>query len=137
MTITSRRTGDAQAELLKRLRVLARAAAAEIPRIIRARVSRGLDIHDVPFAGYDVDYAKRNGGAVDLADGASGGLLATLQVTVRDTPNGAVVVVVPDAAHARVGSYLHNGTPKMKARPWLGLSPRDLVELRRVVFARA
>lgn len=36
-------------------------------------------------------------------------------------------------AHNAVGAYLHQGTPTMKARPWLGLSPRDLADLRKML----
>jgi hypothetical protein len=35
--------------------------------------------------------------------------------------------------HNAVGAYLHQGTPTMKARPWLGLSPRDLADLRKLL----
>lgn len=35
--------------------------------------------------------------------------------------------------HNAVGAYLHKGTPTMKARPWLGLSPRDVVDLRKML----
>lgn len=36
-------------------------------------------------------------------------------------------------AHNVVGAWLHYGTPKMRARPWLGLSPADLRDLRRML----
>jgi hypothetical protein len=35
--------------------------------------------------------------------------------------------------HNHVGAYLHKGTPTMKPRPWLGLSPTDLRDLRRML----
>lgn len=35
--------------------------------------------------------------------------------------------------HNHVGAYLHKGTPTMKPRPWLGLSPSDLRDLRRML----
>jgi hypothetical protein len=35
--------------------------------------------------------------------------------------------------HNAVGAYLHKGTPTMKARPWLGLSPADLKDLRKLL----
>ena len=35
--------------------------------------------------------------------------------------------------HNAVGAYLHKGTPTMKARPWLGLSPSDLRDLRKLL----
>lgn len=35
--------------------------------------------------------------------------------------------------HNAVGAYLHQGTPTMRARPWLGLSPRDVADLRRML----
>ncbi len=128
MSLTVRRTGTpAKIDVA----AFARRVAAEIPAIIRARVARGVDVFDRPFAPYDRDYAKQEGSTkVDLDAGGPGGLLSTLVVTVRLTADGAVVTVAPDAAHAKVGSFLHRGTPTMKPRPWLGLSPRDLVVLR-------
>lgn len=35
--------------------------------------------------------------------------------------------------HNAVGAYLHKGTPTMRARPWLGLSPSDLRDLRKLL----
>lgn len=35
--------------------------------------------------------------------------------------------------HNAVGAYLHKGTPTMRPRPWLGLSPSDLRDLRRLL----
>lgn len=35
--------------------------------------------------------------------------------------------------HNAVGAYLHKGTATMRPRPWLGLSPRDLADLRRML----
>ena len=35
--------------------------------------------------------------------------------------------------HNAVGAYLHKGTPTMKPRPWLGLSPSDLRDLRKLL----
>jgi hypothetical protein len=111
----------------------AAAIAARLPAVIRERVAAGLDIFDRPFAPYDRDYAVVAGARVDLDGGAPGGLLSTLRVTVRRTADGVVVITVaPDAAHMKVGTFLHNGTPTMKPRPWLGLSPRDLVVLERM-----
>lgn len=128
MSITVRRSGPPPKIDVA---AAARAAAAVIPKIIRERIARGRDIFDRPFASYDTEYARLVGGRVDLGAGDPGGLLATLVVRIDITADRAVVVVAPDAKHAAVGSYLHNGTPKMKARPWLGLSPADLVVLRK------
>jgi hypothetical protein len=37
--------------------------------------------------------------------------------------------------HNVVGYWIHHGTPKMPARPWLGLSPRDAASLRKALEA--
>jgi hypothetical protein len=42
----------------------------------------------------------------------------------------------PSTAHNRVGAWLHFGTPKMKPRPWLGLSPKDLQAIRAMMQSR-
>lgn len=128
MSVTVKRTGPPPKIDIA---AAARAAAAAIPQIIRERVARGRDIFDRPFASYDPEYARLVGGRVDLGAGDPGGLLATLVVRVDITAERAVVVVAPDAKHAVVGSYLHRGTTTMKPRPWLGLSPADLVVLRK------
>jgi hypothetical protein len=116
---------------------VARALAAEMPGLLRARVARGLDIFDRAFASYDPDYARLTDPGVDLDGGQPGGLLSTLVVRVRIEQGRAIITIAPDAAHMAVGTYLHRGTPKMNARPWLGLSPRDLVVLRQRVSGRA
>ena len=36
-------------------------------------------------------------------------------------------------SHNAIGAYLHYGTPTMRARPWLGLSPTDIRDLRRAL----
>lgn len=36
-------------------------------------------------------------------------------------------------AHNVVGAWLHYGTPTMRARPWMGLSPQDVRDLRRML----
>lgn len=108
----------------------ARAVAKKAADVIRARVIRGLDIFDRPFAGYDKEYAKTNGARVDLGGLDPGGLLATLVVVVERRGTDWVIVVKPAPQHMKVGALLQSGTPNMKARPWLGFSPRDLVTLR-------
>lgn len=35
--------------------------------------------------------------------------------------------------HNAVGAYLQRGTPTMRPRPWLGLSPSDLKDLRKLI----
>lgn len=134
MSITVRRVGPPLELGLERR---ARAAAAAIPDIIRARVTRGLDIRDRPFAAYDAEYARVVGGRVDLDAGAAGGLLSTLRVTLRTVGDVVAVSVMPDPPHMQVGVYLHRGTKHMPARPWLGLSPRDVLALRARLSVRA
>jgi hypothetical protein len=36
-------------------------------------------------------------------------------------------------AHNVLGAWIQHGTPTMRARPWLGLSPQDLRDLRRML----
>lgn len=111
-----------------------RKLAAALPAIIRARVADGRDIRDKPFAPYTTTYAREQPTRrVDLDAAKAGGLMSTLVVKVQRTRDGAVIVVSPDAAHMAAGAALHRGTPTMHPRPRLGLSPRDLVVLRREV----
>lgn len=130
MGVTVKRTGKAP-DLAAIVGADAARRAAAIPALIRARVKAGRDIFDRPFAPYDREYAAENRGAVDLDAGGPGGLLATLVVRVVRRGADVVITVAPDTVHARVGAFLHNGTPQMKPRPWLGLSPKDLVVLNR------
>ena len=114
---------------------MARRLAALLPGVIRARVAEGRDTLDRPFARYTRKYAREEPGRVDLDAGQTGGLLSTLRVVVQRTRDGFVIIVSPDAAHMRAGAALHLGTPTMHPRPWLGLSPRDMVVLRRELRA--
>jgi hypothetical protein len=42
----------------------------------------------------------------------------------------------PGTAHNRVGAWLHYGTPQMRPRPWLGLSPKDLQAIKAMMQSR-
>lgn len=134
MSLTTKRTGS-KPDMSALSLAQAKRTASVIAGIIRARVARGIDVADKLFARYDRDYAKKEGQRVDLDAGNPGGLLSTLVVTVRAMPNGgAIVIVTPDAAHMAVGGYIQRGTPHMVARRWLGLSPKDLIVLRRATI---
>jgi len=87
-----------------------------------------MDVFDRPFAPYAVP-GPQAGQRVDLS--GDGSMLASLEVIVRPTSEGLAVTVRPSAQHLRQATYLHRGTPHMPARPWLGLSPRDLLALQR------
>lgn len=139
--LTVKRTGKPP-DLAKKARALGYKLAGEIRKIVVARVAAGLDIHDRPFAPYVPSYAEDNPGPVDLnrnavaqprkgkRPGKANALMARLVITVTNRGDDVVITLKADAAHAAVGSYLHKGTPTMSPRPWLGLSPRDLIVLR-------
>ncbi len=108
--------------------------AEVIADVIRRRVRSGVDIFDRPFVPYAEGYARRNAsGVVDLKTEQPGGLLDTLRVTVSRSGERITITVAPSPENARVGTFLHHGTPTMRARPWLGLSPRDLATLQRLL----
>lgn len=118
-------------DIAKMVRAEAQRVASKAAKVIAARAAKGLDINDRPFAPYDAEYRRSEGGhGVDLGGLVSGGLLATLVVTVVFRGVDAVITVKPAPQHMKVGALLHTGTPNMRARPWLGFSPRDLVVLR-------
>lgn len=128
---------------------------------IRERCSRGLDIHDKPFAPYSESYKAtlrklgRNVGPVDML--LSGGLLGSVNVVER-TANTVVVgvdtgtspTVRPPTkrrrgstarkrsssssrgpAHNLLGEWHQDGTARMPAREWFGVSPSGDAEIAR------
>ncbi len=144
MTLTVKRTGTPP-DLTKKARALGYKIAGEIRKLVVARVAAGLDIHDRPFAPYAPSYAEDNPGPVDLNRGAvaqpragkrpgkANALMARLVTTVTASGDTVTIIIKPDTAHADVGTYLHKGTPHMPPRPWLGLSGKDLLALRRLL----
>lgn len=128
MAVTVKRTG--KKAKIDTAPPMMRALANKCLEIIKARCAQGLDITDRPFARYDEDYAKIVGGNVDLTVKKNAVLFKTLKATVRMVPGGAVITIAPASGLAVLGTLLQRGTPSMPARPWLGMSPRDLVVLR-------
>lgn len=118
---------------------------------IRKRTASGKDIHGNPFASYSSSYKARmaEGGEdpnrVDLT--VTGGLIASINERSRSVHgNGGSVIIGPDTgtspavaflkgrakrtgkrgpAHNILGAWLHFGTPKMPARPFLGLTQKE------------
>lgn len=133
------------------VRKLAEAFAALVPGKIKSQVNRGLDVDGKPFAPYTPRYARAlsrasEDGKVDLR--LTGGLLNSIATrSMREVANNVwEILIAPDTGtspavslvkgrakrtarrgppHNVVGYWLHNGTPKMRARPWLGLSPES------------
>lgn len=129
------------------------------PGAIVERVGRGLDVKGKPFAPYSKRYRNKLQGLgedlkVDLR--VSGGLMNS--VKARDATlraDSVEVVIAPDTGtspvwakrkgttgrasrvlgkqgppHNIVGYWLHFGTPTMRARPWMGLDPKQEAYLR-------
>lgn len=144
------------------LEAIAKVCAARIPGLVLDRVARGLDVDDKPFAPYSASYRETLGkmgespSAVDLR--LTGGLLNSVRLTRTEKGKDWVTLVfAPDAgaspqvrapsrgkprakrtgrrsaAHNVVGHWLHHGTPRMRPRPWLGLSPKDRQKLRELL----
>jgi hypothetical protein len=139
---------------------MAKRAAAFVPGLVLRRVDDGRDIFDRPFAPYSGSYmhALTEGGestAVDLR--LTGGLLNSVKLReTRQVSDGVELIFGPDTGtspavslaggrakrtggrgqpHNVVGYWIHHGTPRMPARPWLGLSPRDMETLARALAA--
>jgi hypothetical protein len=139
---------------------IARRAAALVPGLILKRCSEGRDTSDKPFRPYSGSYmhALAAGGETTVVDlRLTGGLLNSVKLReTRKVPGGVELVFAPDTGtspaaslakgrakrtgkrsppHNVVGFWIHHGTPKMPARPWLGLSPRDAASLRTALEA--
>ena len=156
MSLTITRSGKPMAIDVDRLVAILKTEA--IARILR-RTAQGIDANDRPFAGYSAGYLQALGEAgedsrVDLR--LTGGLLNSVKVIgVRRVGNTTTIIIAPDTGtspavtlgdgkakgarkrglpHNVVGAYLHRGTPRMKARPWLRLSPKDRAAMRTVIY---
>jgi hypothetical protein len=126
---------------------------------IQRRTAEGRDINDRPFAGYSPSYRQalgRGGEGLDVDLTLTGGLLKSVHVVdTRTTGNETTIVIAPGTGtsprvslvdgvarrtggrsdtHNVVGYYLHVGTPRMPARPWLALSPSDRKAMREVLY---
>ena len=155
MGLTVHRTGG---KTIIDVDAIAKKCAALIPGYILRRCGDGRDIHDKPFAKYSGSYmhalvAGNESTVVDLR--LTGGMLNS--VKLRDTKRsgeGLELIFGPDTGtspavsladgrakrtakrgppHNVVGYWIHHGTPTMKARPWLGLSPRDMASLKKAI----
>jgi hypothetical protein len=129
-----------------------------VSRILR-RTARGIDADDKPFAGYSAGYTRAlmaGGESVDVDLRLTGGLLNSVKVIeVKRVGSSTVITIGPDTgtspavslgqgrarrtgkrspSHSTVGYWLHHGTPHMRARPWLRLSPRDREGMRQAVY---
>lgn len=125
---------------------------------IQRRTASGFDIFDKAFAGYSTQYTKAlvrggEGTSVDLS--LTGGLLKSVHVVSTTTTGTTTTIVIAPGtgtspavslgggvakrtgsrttSHNEVGYYLHHGTPTMRARPWLALSPKDRRDMRAVL----
>jgi hypothetical protein len=126
---------------------------------ILRRTDQGKDMNGNAFAPYKDSYLKKlqafgEDTQIDLR--ISGGLLNSLKQQMTKTNDGFKYSIQPDTGvspirlkrnksrgethsktpHNLVAYYLQNGTPKMKARPFLGLTP-DQVEYLRKAIQRA
>ncbi len=108
-----------------------RALANRMLEIIKARCAQGLDIYDKPFASYDPEYARVVGSKVDLTVKKNAVLFKTLKATVQVSGPVATITIRPASGLAELAALLQLGAGHLPARPFLGLSPRDLVVLNR------
>lgn len=132
---------------------------ALVPGGIVERTGRGIDMHGRQFAAYSRRYLRQlqrmgEDPKVDLR--LSGGLMNSIKARGVDiTDNRVVVTVAPDTGtspvwkakaggkksrssrvqgkqspqHNILAHYLHYGTAKIKARPFLGLTPEQTKSL--------
>lgn len=153
-TITTTSTGREDVDV----EAIARVLIARVPGLVLERCHAGLDIDDKPFAPYSASYREaltEMGEATDVDLRLTGGLLNSVKhtSTERVSPDVVVLTFAPDTgtspqvrppsrgkprakrtgkrgpAHNLVGYWLQHGTPRMRSRPWLGLSPSDLKKL--------
>lgn len=139
----------------------ARLISGYVPGAIIRRTAQGLDANGNPFAPYTPGYRRTLGKmGEDTSEDLrlTGGLMNSIKVREkRITAAGVEVVIAPDTGtspqvravkgrakrtgeqgppHNILGYWLHHGTPHMRARPFMGLSPEQEAELNRIL-ARA
>jgi hypothetical protein len=129
-----------------------------VPGAILRRTAQGVDANGKPFAPYTASYRERlaemsEDQKIDLR--LTGGLMNSVKVREkRITSQGVEVVIAPDTGtsprvvaadgrakrtgdqgppHNVLGYWLHHGTPHMRARPFMGLSPEQQTELNRIL----
>jgi hypothetical protein len=147
-------------------RVVDRIAAAAIGEVQRQTIA-GRDTSDRPFRPYSDSYSEaleRGGEGTNVDLLVTGEMLRSLREVARKIVDGQVAelsIGLVDTRseqrefadgrakrtgrmsppHSRLGSWLHHGTGRMPARPWLGLSPssraRVLALLRKSAIFRS
>lgn len=136
----------------------AKLIAGYVPGAIIRRTGQGIGSDGNPLAPYTAAYratlaAMGEDPAVDLR--LTGGLLNSIKVRSKaHTDRDATVVVAPDTGtspavypadgrakrsgrrgppHNVLGYWIHHGTPDMRPRPFMGLSPDQVTELYRLL----
>lgn len=136
----------------------AKVISAFVPGAILRRTAQGLDMHGDPFSPYQPSYREAladmgEDQRVDLR--LTGGLMNSVKVRERRlSPDGVAITVAPDTGtspqvapsdgrakrtgkqgppHNVLGYWIHHGTPHMRARPFMGLSPAQQDELNRLL----
>lgn len=158
MGITTKRTGPpVRFDAEKAIRLI----AGYVPGAIIRRTAQGIDATGAAFAPYTSRYRRTlNRMGEDTSEDLrlTGGLMNSIKVRdKRVTAAGVEVVIAPDTGtsprvaavdgrakrtgergppHNVLGYWLHHGTPQMRARPFMGLSPEQQAELNRIL-ARA
>lgn len=155
MGITTKRSGPpVRFDADKAIRLI----SGYVPGAILRRTAQGIDANGKPFAPYTASYRERLAAMsedqkIDLR--LTGGLMNSVKVREkRITAAGVEVVIAPDTGtspqvsprngkahrtgdrgppHNVLGYWLHHGTPHMRARPFMGLSPEQQTELNRIL----
>ena len=136
----------------------AKVIGAFVPGAILRRTDQGISSTGQAFASYSHSYRERLAAMsedqkIDLR--LTGGLMNSIKVRdKRITSQGVEVVIAPDTGtspqvsprngkahrtgdrgppHNVLGYWLHHGTPHMRARPFMGLSPEQQTELNRIL----
>ncbi len=140
------------------MRKLIRTLGVLVEGEIKSRTHKGIGIDDRPLPPYSAAYKRQlkkggeNSQRVDLT--VTGGLVNSVKSTEpRTLKTGGSLLIQPGTGnspevrfeggvarrtgkrgppHRIVGTWLHEGTGKMRARPWLGISPEGA---KRVVVA--
>lgn len=155
MGITTKRSGPpVRFDADKAIRLI----SGYVPGAILRRTAQGVDANGKPFAPYTASYRATLGKmGEDVSEDLrlTGGLMNSVKVREkRVTAAGVEVVIAPDTGtspqvsprngkahrtgdrgppHNVLGYWLHHGTPHMRARPFMGLSPEQQTELNRIL----
>jgi hypothetical protein len=153
--VERRRSGDpVRIDLERAVKII----RAYVPGAIIRRTGQGLDVEGRQFAPYSDSYHHA---LVEMAEDTSvdlrltGGLINSIKVrSVEQSTSSCEVTIAPDtgtspAVHAAngrakrsgrrgpphnvLGWWLHHGTDRMPARPFMGLTPEQRAELGRLL----